>query len=56
MPPTRSAIPPIYYAIFCIYEPMLTTMGFVGTLLDPTKVIILLSTAFPKILSFVDTN
>jgi len=34
---TRSALPPIYYAIFCIYEPMLTTMGFIGTLLNPTK-------------------
>ncbi|KAH9977904.1 hypothetical protein BGW80DRAFT_1284796 [Lactifluus volemus] len=33
----RSALTPIYYAIFCIYEPMLTTMGFIGTMLDPTK-------------------
>ncbi|KAI9466899.1 hypothetical protein BJY52DRAFT_27982 [Lactarius psammicola] len=37
MSPTCSALPPVYYAIFCIYEPMLTTMGFIGTLLDPTK-------------------
>ncbi|KAH9049161.1 hypothetical protein EDB84DRAFT_1182185 [Lactarius hengduanensis] len=37
MPPTNSALSPVYYAIFCIYEPMLTTTGLIGTLLDPTK-------------------
>ncbi|KAF9492797.1 hypothetical protein BDN71DRAFT_1450966 [Pleurotus eryngii] len=30
-----SALPDIYYAIFGIYEPFLTTMGFIGTLFDP---------------------
>jgi hypothetical protein len=33
----RSALPPLYYAIFGIYEPILTTMGFIGALLDPIK-------------------
>lgn len=33
----RSALPPLYYAIFGIYEPILTTMGFIGALLDPVK-------------------
>ncbi|KAI0268383.1 hypothetical protein BC834DRAFT_952736 [Gloeopeniophorella convolvens] len=37
MPSQRSAIPPVYYAIFCIYEPMLTTMGLVGAFIDPKK-------------------
>jgi hypothetical protein len=50
---TRSALPPIYYALFCIYEPMLTMMGFIGTLLDPTKVAVLLSINFPKILKLL---
>jgi len=34
MRPT-SAIPTPYYAVFAIYEPCLTTLGFIGTLLDP---------------------
>jgi len=34
MPPT-SAIPDVYYAIFGVYEPFLTTLGFVGALYDP---------------------
>ncbi|KAJ7754252.1 hypothetical protein DFH07DRAFT_823430 [Mycena maculata] len=34
MRPT-SAIPTPYFAIFAVYEPFLTTMGFLGTLLDP---------------------
>jgi len=34
MRPT-SAIPTSYYAVFAIYEPLLTTLGFVGALLDP---------------------
>ncbi|KAI0307277.1 hypothetical protein B0F90DRAFT_1807918 [Multifurca ochricompacta] len=34
---SRSALPPLYYTIFCIYEPILTTTGFIGTLLNPTK-------------------
>jgi len=34
MRPT-SAIPLPYYTVFAIYEPVLTTLGFVGTLLDP---------------------
>ncbi|KAI0068820.1 hypothetical protein BV25DRAFT_1910562 [Artomyces pyxidatus] len=35
MSTSRSAIPPLYYAIFGLYEPMLTTLGFFGTLADP---------------------
>nr|GAT59479.1 predicted protein [Mycena chlorophos] len=31
----RSAIPFHYYAIFAIYEPFLTTIGFIGALIDP---------------------
>ncbi|KAH9966065.1 hypothetical protein BC827DRAFT_1181828 [Russula dissimulans] len=34
---SRSALPPVYYAIFAIYEPVLTAMSCVGALLDPTK-------------------
>ncbi|KAJ6599004.1 hypothetical protein DFH09DRAFT_903124 [Mycena vulgaris] len=34
MRPT-SAIPTHYYAVFAIYEPFLTTLGFLGALLDP---------------------
>jgi hypothetical protein len=34
----RSALPPLYYAIFGIYEPTLTAMGFIGALMDPIKV------------------
>jgi hypothetical protein len=34
---SRSALPPIYYAIFGIYEPILTAMGFIGALLNPIK-------------------
>jgi len=30
-----SAIPNHYYAIFAIYEPFLTSLGFIGALLDP---------------------
>ena len=37
MPPSRSALPPVYYAIFGVYEPTVTLMGFIGALLDPTK-------------------
>ena len=33
----RSALPPRYYAIFGIYEPTVTALGFVGALLDPIK-------------------
>jgi hypothetical protein len=33
----RSALPPPYYAIFGIYEPLLTAMGFIGALMDPIK-------------------
>jgi hypothetical protein len=32
-PPT-SAIPFSYYTVFAIYEPALTTLGFVGALLS----------------------
>jgi len=35
MPP-ESAIPDIYYFCFGAYEPFLTTIGFLGTLVDPT--------------------
>jgi hypothetical protein len=34
MRPT-SAIPFPYYTVFAIYEPVLTTLGFVGAMLDP---------------------
>lgn len=34
---TRSALPPSYFAIFGIYEPLLTAMGFIGALMDPVK-------------------
>ncbi|KAA1466324.1 hypothetical protein DENSPDRAFT_767827 [Dentipellis sp. KUC8613] len=34
---TRSAIPRFYYAIFGVYEPLLTTAGLLGTLVDPQK-------------------
>ncbi|XP_006460287.1 hypothetical protein AGABI2DRAFT_192034 [Agaricus bisporus var. bisporus H97] len=34
MPPS-SAIPDIYYFIFAAYEPFLTTLGFIGTCVDP---------------------
>lgn len=34
---SRSALPPHYYAIFGIYEPTLTALGFIGALLDPIK-------------------
>jgi hypothetical protein len=33
----RSALPPPYFAIFGIYEPLLTAMGFIGALMDPIK-------------------
>ena len=33
-----SAIPPFYYVLFGIYEPILTVSGFLGALLDPKKV------------------
>ncbi len=33
----RSALPPLYYVIFGIYEPTLTTMGFIGVIMDPIK-------------------
>jgi len=32
----KSAIPDIYYFCFAAYEPFLTTVGFLGTLVDPT--------------------
>ncbi len=41
MPPSRSALPPVYYAIFGVYEPTVTLMGFIGALLDPTRARIL---------------
>lgn len=34
----RSAIPTFYYAVFGVYEPILTWMGLLGTLFDPEKV------------------
>jgi hypothetical protein len=37
MPLSRSALPPVYYAIFGVYEPTVTLLGFIGALLDPTK-------------------
>ena len=41
MPPSRSALPPVYYVIFGVYEPAVTLMGFIGALLDPTRARIL---------------
>lgn len=41
-----SAIPPVYFAIFGIYEPMLTVVGFIGALLDPKKVCLRVLFAF----------
>jgi len=35
--PHKSAIPTFYYAVFGIYEPILTVVGFVGALSDPKK-------------------
>ncbi|TFY83960.1 hypothetical protein EWM64_g66 [Hericium alpestre] len=34
---SRSALPKLYYAIFGLYEPLLTTVGLLGTLVDPEK-------------------
>ncbi|KAI0284335.1 hypothetical protein BGY98DRAFT_1105628 [Russula aff. rugulosa BPL654] len=34
---SRSALPSPYFAIFGIYEPLLTAMGFIGALMDPIK-------------------
>ncbi|THH11477.1 hypothetical protein EW145_g620 [Phellinidium pouzarii] len=31
----KSAIPMFYYALFGIYEPLLTVTGFIGALIDP---------------------
>jgi len=36
--PVRSAIPNIYFALFGIYEPILTTLGLLGALASPTRV------------------
>ncbi|KAJ6536631.1 hypothetical protein B0H10DRAFT_2246307 [Mycena sp. CBHHK59/15] len=33
--PPVSAIPGPYYFAFAVYEPLLTTLGFLGTLVDP---------------------
>ena len=38
-PPTVSAIPDFYYALFAFYEPALTIIGFIGTLCNPETVI-----------------
>src|SRR5579863_7946182 len=39
MPLSRSsALPPVYYSIFGVYEPAVTLLGFIGALIDPTKV------------------
>ncbi|KAF5390667.1 hypothetical protein D9757_002742 [Collybiopsis confluens] len=35
MESSRSAIPPVYYAIFAIYEPLLCLLGFIGACSDP---------------------
>jgi hypothetical protein len=37
MYPSRSALPPIYYAIFGVYEPATIALGTMGAFLDPTK-------------------
>jgi hypothetical protein len=34
---SRSALPPVYYAIFGVFEPTVTLIGFIGALMDPTK-------------------
>jgi len=33
----RSALPPVYYAIFGIFEPTVTLIGFIGAFMDLTK-------------------
>ncbi|KAI0053008.1 hypothetical protein FA95DRAFT_1552895 [Auriscalpium vulgare] len=33
----RSAIPTFYYVAFGLYEPALTTLGFLGTMADPVR-------------------
>ncbi|KAF5344103.1 hypothetical protein D9758_008890 [Tetrapyrgos nigripes] len=35
MSPPTSAIPDRYYAIFGVYEPLLTALGFLGAIADP---------------------
>lgn len=34
----QSAMPLHYYIIFAVYEPIITTVGFLGVLADPKKV------------------
>lgn len=34
---SRSPLPPVYYAIFGVLEPIVTLIGFIGALIDPTK-------------------
>jgi len=34
---SRSALPPVYYAIFGIFEPTVTLIGFIGAFMDLTK-------------------
>ncbi|PPQ98563.1 hypothetical protein CVT24_004054 [Panaeolus cyanescens] len=36
--PSHSAIPDFYYFCFGAYEPFLTTLGFLGSLVDPIAV------------------
>jgi len=45
MQPPTSAVPDFYYTLFAFYEPVLTVIGFIGTLCDPETVI---SSPFPS--------
>ncbi|EPQ59458.1 hypothetical protein GLOTRDRAFT_35098 [Gloeophyllum trabeum ATCC 11539] len=37
MSPPQSAIPGFYYAVFGFYEPFLTLLGLMGTIVDPKR-------------------
>jgi hypothetical protein len=37
MPPV-SALPDFYYALFALFEPFISALGFIGTLVDPKTV------------------
>ena len=34
----KSAVPTVYYAIFAVYEPLLSITAMVGAFIDPVKV------------------
>jgi hypothetical protein len=33
-----SALPDFYYAVFALFEPFISALGFIGTLVDPKTV------------------